>query len=373
MAAFDSRDLFQYLCQPALALKFSLRTWQQVIRVLREAKLLASFAAVAAQHELLPQYPFYARRHLVSALVYAERQAQQIRFECTELQNLFASAGIDAVFLKGAAYTLAQTSNSRGRICSDLDVLVRREQLAQAEALLKQHSWRSDQLTDYDERYYRQWAHEIPPLVHLHRGTVLDVHHNLYLPISGRSADMTLFFGQLQQTTYGLSVLAPHAMVLHSIIHLFTNEDTSSAMRDLWDLYLLIRAVDQAEFWSQLIALARASGFETELRHCLATLQHYFADDYLVKAYGVDAGAVIARRSLWRSHVLPAAMVAEHPLVLRWRHKVAKQLVYLHGHWMKMPLTVLLKHIVIKSSLGLRDKIFGKHHFDPKLPPNQHW
>jgi hypothetical protein len=370
MTLLDTRQLFRYLCQPGLACDFSLSHWQNLILLLREAKLLASFCAAAEQNGVLALYPPYAKRHLMSARVYANRQAQQIRFECTELQQRLCQAGIEAVFLKGAAYTLLETTNSAGRICSDLDVLVRREQLAEAESLLKQHSWRSDQLTDYDERYYRQWAHEIPPMVHLHRGTVLDLHHNLYLPISGRSADMALFFSQLQYTKQGLAVLAPHAMVLHSIIHLFTNEDTSSGMRDIWDLYLLIRDADGPEFWLQLSTLAKQTGFDNELQHCLATLQHYFDQDYFAKAY---KHAAPVRRSIWRWQILPAAMVAEHPLVLGWQHKLAKQLVYLHGHWMKMPATVLVKHLTVKGCLALRDKVFGKHHFAPKLPPNQHW
>jgi hypothetical protein len=373
MTPLDTRQLFQYLCKPELARTLSPTGWQQVILVLREAKLLASFCVVAEQCDVLQYFPPYARRHLISARVYADRQAQQIHFECSQLQQLFAAADIEVVFLKGAAYTLAQTANSAGRICSDLDVLVRREQLTQAETLLKQQSWRADPLTDYDQRYYRQWAHEIPPMVHLHRGTVLDLHHNVYLPVSGRAADMTLFFHQLQQTPAGVSVLAPPAMVLHSIIHLFTNEDTSSGMRDIWDLYLLLQQAECPAFWQQLVDLARQTGFYAELLHCLATLQHYFALDYYAKAAAALSPLAAMQRSVWRCHILPAAMVPEHPLVLCWRHKVAKQLVYLHGHWMKMPALILLKHLSVKSGLALRDKLFGKHHFAPKLPPNQHW
>ena len=29
----------------------------------------------------------------------------------------------------------------------------------------------------YDQRYYREWMHELPPLLHVRRQTALDVHH----------------------------------------------------------------------------------------------------------------------------------------------------------------------------------------------------
>jgi hypothetical protein len=29
----------------------------------------------------------------------------------------------------------------------------------------------------YDQRYYREWMHELPPMQHLRRGNVIDVHH----------------------------------------------------------------------------------------------------------------------------------------------------------------------------------------------------
>ena len=34
-------------------------------------------------------------------------------------------------------------------------------------------------LDPYDQRYYRRWRHELPPMQHVKRLTVLDVHHNL--------------------------------------------------------------------------------------------------------------------------------------------------------------------------------------------------
>ncbi len=37
----------------------------------------------------------------------------------------------------------------------------------------------------YDDLYYRQWMHELPPLVHGERGRMVDVHHTI-LPLTAR-------------------------------------------------------------------------------------------------------------------------------------------------------------------------------------------
>ena len=46
-----------------------------------------------------------------------------------------------------------------------------------AEAALMLDGWASGHRSAYDQRYYRTWMHELPPMQHIQRGTVLDVHH----------------------------------------------------------------------------------------------------------------------------------------------------------------------------------------------------
>lgn len=357
-------QVLAYLAHPERCIALSLTDWQQLIWLYREARLLASLAAVLERENVLTALPPYVQRHLKSALIYADRQAQQVKFECHTLQSLFSKAGIDAIYLKGAAYTLANTLNSRGRICNDLDVLVPKAQLVEAEDLLKQNRWITEELNTYDERYYRKWSHEIPPMVHLLRGTVLDLHHNLYLPVSGRAADMAIFFNLTSKTASGFSVLNPEAMVLHSIIHLFMNEETQSAMRDLWDIHLLISENSSVEFWQKLHQLAELTGFHLELKYCLTALNFYLfsALDPLTK----NQCKVHSLENLWSRKILLPSLVPEHPIVCGVRHRWAKRLMYLRGHWLKMPMRILISHLFIKSFFGVRDALIGKHQFSPK-------
>ncbi|GAC21976.1 nucleotidyltransferase domain-containing protein [Paraglaciecola arctica] len=355
------------LLDPKKGLNFDLDTWQSVILVLREEKLLATLYHLALDIAVFEQYPEFAQRHLYSASIYARRQSKQIFYEALLLQELLGKNGITPIFLKGANYTLRGSKNSQGRICSDIDVLVKVEDLDNCESLLLSQNWKSEKLTQYDERYYRKWAHEIPPLIHPFRGTVLDVHHNLYLPISGRSPKIELFINELEFTDDNFAVLKIPQTVMHSIIHLFMNENFSSGMRDLFDIYRLIKAYADESFWNELIVLARQSNFLVELQYCLRALEIIFS--FEVPEYvsiALNENQLSWTQRIWAKHIFVNAILPQHPLISLSRQSFASSLAYFRGHWVKMPKTVLIKHFIVKMYNQLLDQVLGKHQLDPK-------
>jgi hypothetical protein len=177
---------------------------------------------------------------------------------------------------------------------------------------------------------------------------------------------MAIFFNLTSKTASGFSVLNPEAMVLHSIIHLFMNEETHSAMRDLWDIYLLISEYSSEEFWQKLHKLAQLTGFDIELKYCLTALSYYLGSE--LDPLSKKQCEIYFCNNWWVKNVLLPSLVPEHPLVCRPRHRWAKHLMYLRGHWLKMPVHVLSVHLLVKGFLGIRDALFDKHQFSPKRP-----
>ena len=355
------------LLEPKRALRFDLDTWQSVILVLREEKLLATLYHLSLEKAVFEQYPEFAQRHLYSASIYARRQSKQIFYEALLLQELLEKNGVTPIFLKGANYTLRSSRNSQGRICSDIDVLVKVEELDSCESLLLSQNWHSEKLTQYDEQYYRQWAHEIPPLIHPFRGTVLDVHHNLYLPISGRSPKIELFINELEFTADNFAVLKIPQTVMHSIIHLFMNENFSSGMRDLFDIYRLIEEHSDESFWKDITVLARQSHFLVELQYCLVALETIFsfdAPEYV--SIALHDNQLSWPQKIWAKHIFVNAILPQHPLISLNRQHFASSVAYFRGHWVKMPKTVLVKHFVVKMYHQLLDQVLGKHQLDSK-------
>jgi hypothetical protein len=89
------------------------------------------------------------------------------------------------ILLKGAGYVLAGIRAARGRMFSEVDVLVPRVRLADVEAALMLAGWATTNPSAFDQLYFRQWMHGLPTLQHIRRQTVLDVHHAI-LPDTAR-------------------------------------------------------------------------------------------------------------------------------------------------------------------------------------------
>ena len=135
--------------------------------------------------------------------------------------------------------------------------------IARAESALREHGWEFAPLTSYDDRYYRQWMHELPPMRHRERGTMLDVHHRL-LPKTGRVHPPTATLLEKAVEVEGTAVLSPEHMVLHSAAHLFQDGEVGGALRDLVDLRDLLESLS-ADQLRQLGVEAQALGLSRAL------------------------------------------------------------------------------------------------------------
>lgn len=362
MIKFDLSQISSMLISPQKAVSLSNDEWFYLILLLREAKLLASFYHLSHQSDSFRQFPEHVQRHLKSDCVKVERQSVQTIYECVTLTEVLAEIDVQPIYMKGANYILRGSGNSLGRIISDLDVLVEKQDLQKVEKLLKEKLWQSNKLSDYDEKYYRKWAHEIPPMYHLLRDTVLDIHHNIYLPISGRSPNIESFRQGCNSTQGNCLVLSDAATVLHSIIHLFMNEDFTNAYRDMLDIHLLLNEFETNEFWIKLRELATTSGFEKELYYGLILRNRLFGCCY------IDSELVTRfenKRSNYFIHnILYHALTPKHYVIDTYRSKVARFIIFIRGHWMKMPPHVLFSHLIIKSYIGIVEAIVGKYYFD---------
>ena len=184
-------------CQPLLSVLADSQTmagldpsdWDLLIRQASGAGLLSRLALEADALGLTESLGKPIQRHLIAAGTLAERQRRAVAWEARKLDQALASLRIPVVLLKGAAYTLAELPPARGRLFADVDILVPKSSLGEVEAALLMHGWHGTQHSAYDQRYYRQWMHELPPLTHIRRQTHLDVHHNL-LPETARLKTM---------------------------------------------------------------------------------------------------------------------------------------------------------------------------------------
>ena len=362
---FPVKQLSTLLTDREQAQHLSVEDWVKVIRVFRQEGLLARFAFQLDNAGKLESLPDYAKKHLTNALKVADRQMASVHYETREIVASLSANATKLYLLKGAAYCLANTSFSKGRIFSDIDLLVSKDKIQEIESTLKLHGWLSEVLSKYDEAYYREWAHEVPPMKHAGRGAVIDLHHNLYLPISGRAPEIELFLRDANELN-GFYILRPAAMTLHSIIHLMLNDDLSHGYRDLNDIHLMFTEFNHPDYWQDLFELAKNAGFTDELylafRYC-----RYFFDTEIDSSFRVQFDALQTRGRVAQSifdRLFVSAFSPKHVLVKGKFAALAELVVITRAHFKKMPLKVLCYHTSHKLYRYVTETLMGNAFFD---------
>lgn len=339
----------QALRYPETAPGLALPEWDLLIRQARHADLLGRLGALIKARGLLDQVTPQPRQHLISALRVADKISQTTRWEVQQIRTALAPLNAPAVILKGAAYTLINLPIAPGRLFYDVDVMVPEASLAQAELLLKLHGWGSVKTSAYDQRYYRQWMHELPPMRHAARQTMLDLHYNI-LPRTARfhpDAEQLLDKAQAVDDDAHLCVFSPQDMVLHSATHLFHEGESHHALRDLFDLDGLLRhfGMDDA-FWSGLVPRAQQLELIRPLYYALRYTQRVFATPI---PHAVCAAAQVGepgKLTLALMDMLCArGFRSPHPSCDDWLSPAARFALFVRGHWLRMPLHLLIPHL----------------------------
>lgn len=341
------------LADPAMAPGLSPGRWDRLIRQARAARLAGRLAVVLEREGLLAAVPDAPRRHLEAARLLAGQQRAAAQREVSLIRDALARTGVPIVLLKGAAYAMARLPVAAGRSFGDIDLLVPREAIGDVEAALMLAGWASVHRDAYDQRYYRRWMHEIPPMQHLRRGTVIDVHHALVPPTARIAADSDKMRSACVplDDLPGVFVLAPEDMVLHSATHLFMEGELDAGLRDLADLDALLRDFGRdAGFPERLVARAAEVGLGRPLFYALRYVSEFLHTPVPEQPMRqARAGSpppwllpvmdFCFRRALRPSH--RSCEDAWTPLA-RWA-------LYVRGHWLRMPLHLLCMHLARKA------------------------
>ncbi len=342
---------------PATIRKFSLGDWDRLVRQARHAGLLARMHDLFAAQGISSVIPNVARWHFEAAATLAEKQKIAVRWEVGQIRAALAGLELPLIVLKGAAYVMAELPAASGRLFSDIDILVPREALSEVESALMLAGWHTVGLSDYDQRYYRRWMHEIPPMQHVRRATVIDVHHAI-LPDTARyhpdSAELRRRAVGVPDFP-GLAVLSPEDRILHSATHLFHDGELPHGLRDLSDLDLLLREEAKApDFWSRLASRTEELQLERSLFYALRYVRHFFATpipehmDSALASSAPGRSQLAFMDAIFRRVLAPAHRSCEDRFT-----SAARMAAYVRAHWLRMPPRLLLPHLFHKAFISL--------------------
>lgn len=363
-----NRLLINTLISPETIRQLTIQDWELVIRQARASQLLVRLALTIGEASLETLVPPAVQAHFSAAIVHQVHLRNAVRNEVAYIAEALDSIDVQLVLLKGAAYELAELMPARCRTFNDIDLLVPKERINDVELSLLMHGWAGFQHDAYDDRYYRTWMHEIPPLRHLVRHSIIDVHHNI-VPDSGTirlSADKLLRRVRPCHNEPGVFVLCAQDMILHSAVHLFNDGEFDHALRDLFDIRDLIRQTMLSEAdWQQLISRAEELGLGRPLYYALRYLGIVLKEpcppyQELLSKNAPNWIGLHAMDNLFTRGLKP-----EHSSCDDLSTSVARFLLYVRGHSLRMPLRLLLPHLTRKAFMQLRDEYFSRRELTP--------
>ena len=358
MEPFSNHLLLVALRAPADLRNLSPRGWDLLLRLARRARLLARLSVLVEEAGVLDAVPQQAAANLRGARVYSDQLSQLAWFELERVAWALGELADGVIALKGSAYLMSHPHMARGRLLSDIDLMTPRERLPVVEARLAEHGWAPTKISDYDQAYYRNWMHELPPMRHPEREMEVDLHHTI-TPLTGRlNVDAAELLAGAVPSGHGpYALLSPEDRTLHCALHLFHDGEVAEAIRDLVDFDLLLRA------------LATGTEFATRLCKRAARLDLlvplYWSARYAHRLLLSEAAAAVldvidyrpsattVARMDWAA---PRALLTWDPDRPRADVEMARLGLYVRSHWLRMPPLMLAKHLGYKAWLGMRNR-----------------
>ncbi|MBX3566398.1 MAG: nucleotidyltransferase family protein [Sphingomonas sp.] len=322
--------LARTLRDPASAKGLGPQEWTTLFAVARAEQLIGT---LALRIHGLPM-PEDARRIVRDAIASAEQGRTAALWEAEMARR--ALGDIPLVLLKGTAFAAAGLEAGRGRSIGDLDILVPRDLIGEAEVRLLAAGWEWVKPDPYDDAYYRRWMHELPPLIHRERDRMIDVHHTI-LPLTARvTPDADALLAAARPLENGMQVLSPNDMLCHAAAHLFADGDLAGGMRNLWDVHCLVE-----QFGTEgLEARADQHGLAGHVTRAIRLSQALYGPEPLAGTTGGWGDSLYLRR-------LTARDGWGRPT-----RKLTRLAFYIRSHWLRMPPAMLARHLWTKWRKG---------------------
>ncbi len=333
------KALADALRDPASTARLDAQGWTGLITAARAEQLIGSLAFRLEGQDM----PRAAARILADARASAEQWRRSALWEAEMARRALAALDVPVILMKGTAYAAAGMDAGVGRSIGDLDIMVPRAVLGAVEAALLAAGWEWVKPDPYDDAYYREHMHELPPLIHRERDRMIDVHHTILPLTAGVTPDAAAMVADSVLLADGLRTFSPEDMVLHGVAHLFADGDLAGGLRNLWDQDRLLRELAEVPgFWGRLGERARLHGLSAHLALALRLTRRLYAtpvDPVLAGRPGVFDGW-FARRLLARDGWG------------RSTHKFTQLAFYIRSHWLRMPPLMLARHLWTKWRKG---------------------
>lgn len=335
----DARPLVNALREPETALLLDGTGWTELFSIARAEALMGTLAHrlsdIAVPEQVMPI--------LQDAMETAELVRKKALWEADCAKRALVQLDCKTVLMKGTAYVAADLKAGIGRNIGDLDIMVARDDLPIVEEALLDAGWEWVKPDPYDDQYYREHMHELPPLIHRERDGMIDVHHTTLPLTANPTPDAAEMLEMAIKQDSGLYIMEPADMICHCAAHLMADGDLAGGLRNLWDFNCLVEefAAKEESFWTML--LQRAQHHELE-KAVSRSARHANA------LYGT------AIPESWQSRNIADAFFSRRLLARdgygRETRKFTREIFYIRSHLLRMPPFMLTRHLWTKWRKG---------------------
>ena len=360
----DAMLLVEALRDPASTRNLDAQGWTELLSMARAEQLIGTLAERLKSESV----PSKIAEIIAEARINAAYQRRSALWEADCARRALAGYDGKVVLLKGTAYVAAGLWAGEGRSIGDLDILVARDDLPEVEVALLAAGWEWVKPDPYDDAYYRDHMHELPPLIHRERDRMIDVHHTVLPLTAGRRPDADgrwveaiplPFRGGVRGGVFqplsdadtphpnpspegeGPCTLSPADMVCHSAAHLFADGELDGGLRNLWDIHCLMSEFSSSEFWAQLRERAARHQLSEPVERAVRLAHRLYGTEIPTEWQGWH------RQDKWYVARLTARDGWGRPT-----RKFIRLIFYIRSHWLRMPPLMLARHLWTKWRKG---------------------
>ncbi|MGA9189827.1 MAG: nucleotidyltransferase family protein [Methanosarcina sp.] len=205
--------------------------------------------------------------------------------ELSKILTAFKKAGIDTIVLKGAFLAEEIYKNIGLRPMSDIDLLVKEEDLQKAKMELTKLMY-SVTITTFPTKLHEQfqtvWSNELP-LVHETKKIVIEIHWDIQPPQSPYKVDINEFWNNaksvniagVETLTFTSQDLLQH-LCLHVDKHVNSNSVPAKPLRNYCDIAQVTRYYKETINWNYLLQSSKDHGIEEPIFQGLSIAKKHF-------------------------------------------------------------------------------------------------
>jgi len=213
--------------------------------------------------------PVRARFDAVAERVRAQNEARLL--VARDLFRRFAAAGIPVVILKGVLFAETIYGDPSYKRMNDVDILVREEDLDRVfDVYEAMDLFSAGELMGGSPREQEKWSHHAPPFFSKDLACMIGTHWGLITPLAPYTIDYDAIWSRVARVPFqGTTAwaMAPEDNLHHLCVHL---PYYKTGVRELADLYNLVRHTGPAFDWELFLGEVRKAGSEDLVYHALA-------------------------------------------------------------------------------------------------------